>query len=328
MPFSHITLPQHTEVQLQAFIMGAKKGGVFLLHGTSEYNRLETAKSLSKYFLCVGTADATCPCRNCRIHSEGHPDLRVLDPSTSGNFLVADIEESVEYLSEYSLVSDKRCLVVNSVEKLTDAAEASLLKSLESVEDGVLVILTCTDRRKVRDTVVSRSKCYFTGDSSHKRNFPVLTRIKGVTVKRADALSHISPFVSTNMGLDPDGSAEVFKAVPKLIQYMLSGDPDKALGTLREFKRDQGAERLRTLVEMTVASLTDFLKVSFKASSKVSVPSWIDWYVKRSESYSEEILNKAINAFSKALSCDPDLLNEKTVWAVCLVSLIAKKEPA
>jgi len=326
MPFNQVTLPNRTEEQLSTYIRGSGlPGGVFLLHGTSDHNRWNTADLLARYFLCTGTHDPSCPCPSCRVFGSEHPDLFSMELSEAGNLLVGTVREALDFLTDFSTVSDRRCLLIKRAEKLTPSAEASLLKVLEEDPDGVLVILTCRDRRDISSTIMSRTKMFFTGDSSCTTYQPLMMKA-GMKIKKAEELSKLSPFLSIDPMDNADTVTKAHETAPQLFTYILRGDTCKALAKFSGFVNQSNALGAKVLAEVMVAMCTDFLKVKFMDTLHVSMPSRTSWYLEHAGSHSESDINRCLNAFAKVMATHEKQARAMFIWAVGITSLLIRAD--
>lgn len=327
MPFSKVTLPIRTESQLSAYLRSPDPdGGVFLLHGTSDHNRLRTAEALARYYLCTGTQDPSCPCPSCRAFNGGeHPDFFSMELSAAGNLLVGTVREALDFASEMSTVSDRRCLLIGSADKLTTIAEGSLLKVLEEDPEGVLVIMTCRDRRSIPRTLMSRAKLFFTGDAS-ARTYQSVLMGGGLKAAKAEELSKLSPYLSVDPFISGDVVVKAHEAGPSILLHILKGDTCKALGKYSSFSNLKLLSGDRILAEVMVALCTDILKVKFKSPLHVSMPGRVSWYLEKSDSFLESDVNRCLNAFSKVLSTPDDQVRSMFIWAVGIVSLLVRAD--
>lgn len=326
MPFSKVPLPIRTDDQLLSFLRSTNlPGGVFLFHGTSDHNRSRTIDLFSRYFLCVGTQDESCPCASCRLYGNEHPDLFEMSLSEAGNLLVGTVRDAVDFMGDFSTLSDRRCLVVRDADKLTPAAEGGLLKVLEQESDGTMVILACRDKRSLPLTLLSRSKMFFTGDASKETYFSVLSD-SGMRPKKAEELSKLSPFLSVDPLVYSEIVEEAHKVTPQLFTYILAGETTKALSKFSAYANGKSETGVRVLAEVLVATVTDFFKSKFHAPGKVSMPSRAEWYFKNQDLYSEQDLNRCLNAMSRVVTSQDKQVRALFIWAIGAVTLLIKTD--
>lgn len=328
MPFSKVTLPQTTDEQLQAFVNtfdGGAAKGVILFYGSSDYNRNKTLDLVSKYYLCSGTKDNSCPCPSCRLEGE-HPDIFELEPSKSGNILVGSIKDSLEFLENYSVISQQRCLIIRQADKLTEYAEDCLLKVLEEGYDDVLVLLSCRSKKSVPKTIMSRSKLVFTGDASRRTYSSILAREGNMRPKKAEELSRISTFISVDPLLGLELVEEAYKVSPVILTHMLNGDAYKALKSFNGFA-SKGANNkgLRVLAEIINANATDFLKAKLGAPASISLTGRTEWYLDKVGNTCEKDLNRVCNALRRPVLCEERQVKALFIWAIGIVSEIIKE---
>ncbi|NQZ09767.1 MAG: DNA polymerase III subunit delta' [Algicola sp.] len=95
-------------------------------------------------------------CKSCLLFNAGnHPDCRTID-NDNPSIGVDDIRQATAFVYSKSQIAQRRVLLINKAEKLTEAAANALLKTLEEPCANVFILLSCDDRAKLLPTITSR----------------------------------------------------------------------------------------------------------------------------------------------------------------------------
>lgn len=86
-----------------------------------------------------------------------HPDFTIVTPEDGKDIKVAAIRDLVSSAGVRPMRAPWKCLVVDGVDRITDAASNALLKTLEEVPSSVRFFLLAENPRKVLPTI--RSRC-------------------------------------------------------------------------------------------------------------------------------------------------------------------------
>ena len=100
-------------------------------------------------------------CESCRaLADDTHPDYYVAEPESSGKAARSIKIEQIRALSaEIGLVpklSGRRVVLIDDAERMNEAAQNSLLKTLEEPTGDVVFVLVTSARQALLDTIVSR----------------------------------------------------------------------------------------------------------------------------------------------------------------------------
>ncbi|MDR1734668.1 MAG: hypothetical protein LBR73_07310 [Oscillospiraceae bacterium] len=166
-----------------------------ILEGGTAASRLAAAKDLAAALLCEpATADSTEPeadaelfggmslfgpavstasepqsaeipcgqCRHCRKTAAGtHPDLLVtLGPETERGFHIEAVREIRDSIALLPNEARRKVYIVHNAHSMTAQAQNALLKTLEEPPPYAVLILTCTVRSALLDTVLSRAPAF------------------------------------------------------------------------------------------------------------------------------------------------------------------------
>ncbi len=131
--------------------------GTLLLTGPSEGALERESRRLAARLLCPGD-DGAGECRSCRRVEEGiHPDLMTLLPEGVGDIRIERVREALAFAAGRPYEAARRVVRIPKAERLGDAAENALLKSLEEPGDRVRWILSTTRPDALRPTIRSRA---------------------------------------------------------------------------------------------------------------------------------------------------------------------------
>ena len=323
MPFSDIDLPIKSNQLLASYRGSSFSSKVLTLYGSNTVISSTVAERISRYHLCRGVKDLSCPCYDCRLGAD-HPDLKIIKPSSSsGRILVGDLADTISFLKETSITSDKRCLVVLDASGFIGGAAADLLSILEVKLEGVLILFTVSNINTVPATIRSRTACVFTGDvtkSSALRNL----LSSGIGGKKAEDLSRLAPQVSTGIVNSSELVYGCIATTHSILSHVYRGNQLNALNKVREFMSSGSLDDLGTLLEVMHASVVDIQKARFTAQSQLTVPSKLDWYQGIRDLVDDETLLKTAFAIRRALTCLPQHRRAMLLWCIGVISAVVE----
>lgn len=123
------------------------------------------AKEFARKILCLNKQNQNCAtCDSCiKFNSGNNPDFLEIFPD--GNSIkIAQMREMQEKVYQKPIVSDKKVFIIDQVEKMTEEAQNSLLKTLEEPPEYMVIILITSNENKLLNTVKSRCiRINFTG---------------------------------------------------------------------------------------------------------------------------------------------------------------------
>lgn len=315
-------IPKKT-AELMYSLVRTESSFVVIMTGSSQYNRETAALTLAKDVMCDGTRDEDCPCRSCRAAQE-NPDLLILKPSASGNLLTGATQSFVDFTVENPVVSSRKCALMFDVDRLTPAALGNLLKVLEEDLTLLSVIMTATSAISIPETLRSRSRVLHTGDNQRHSSFLRLMDA-GASAKVSEELSRLSSFSKEDIVESKDIFVDIHKVVPTVLSNALTGHTLTATKKFLQFATSAKQQSIQIFVEQCIATIVDLQKTCFTATSHITQPSRLEWYLTmRDKIPSESILAYAYEAFRIALDSTPTQLRSRTVWALTGVSDMAK----
>ena len=124
-----------------------------------------TANVLAKVLFCSGEKEKPCNnCPSCRaFDAKNHPDFYCLEPEgKANNIKIEQIRQMQSQIALSPYLADKRVVIINDAETMNEAAENSLLKTLEEPTGDVVFILVTANKDLLLPTILSRCmKLYF-----------------------------------------------------------------------------------------------------------------------------------------------------------------------
>ena len=194
--------------QLSSSVEGGMVYHAYIIEGEKGIGKLNLALDFASYL--VGDEN--------RVMSGNHPDVILVTHDKPESIGVEEIRTQVNDTADIRpYMAEKKIYIINEAEKLTPQAQNALLKTLEEPPSFVVIMLLCTDEKKLLSTISSRC---------------VKLKMKPAT----DA--GIAEFVKKKFDIDEDEL--------QVIVAFAAGNPGKAL-------RIAGSEDFRKLYEETMA---------------------------------------------------------------------------
>ena len=148
-----------------ACLLGMLREGKFphaaLLTGPAGVGKCRVARALAAALLC-GSADGPCGrCPSCQaLRQDSHPDYYELRPESKGKaarvIRIEQVREMQAEVARLPILSKSRVVVIDDADLMNEAAENSLLKTLEEPAGQVTFLLVTSSRAALLDTIVSR----------------------------------------------------------------------------------------------------------------------------------------------------------------------------
>jgi DNA polymerase III delta' subunit len=140
-----------------------------LLTGAPGVGKGTLAEDIAAALLCAAPEAASRPdrsCRACRAVEHGnHPDVHRLAPTGAGVVIPIGgpgreergVRDLVRDLALLPVEGGARVAIITAADRMTEDAQAALLKTLEEPPAGTILILTASDEERLLDTI--RSRC-------------------------------------------------------------------------------------------------------------------------------------------------------------------------
>lgn len=131
-----------------------------LFTGPEGVGKLRVARALAAMLLCEGAGARPCgACVQCRaLLQDTHPDYYELHPEGKAvkSIRIDAIRTMQTEAARLPLLAKKRVIVIDDAEAMNEAAENSLLKTLEEPTGAVHFILVTRAKSSLLDTILSR----------------------------------------------------------------------------------------------------------------------------------------------------------------------------
>ncbi len=134
-----------------------------LFSGPNGVGKAQAAETLAATLLCSEGSDAPCGrCESCRaMELKQHPDFYRIEPEGSGKTLpsirIEQLREMQTEIARLPLLSACRVVLINQADRMNDAAENSLLKTLEEPAGQIYFLLVTHAPSSLLDTI--RYRC-------------------------------------------------------------------------------------------------------------------------------------------------------------------------
>lgn len=193
-----------------------------LISGPAGIGKTTLALDLAAGLLCDDPDPPARPCRDCRacrlVERGRHPDVHRLAPGGAGDQIRIGSRDRPEDGTVRRLTSDlvlrsveggARVAIVERADRLTEDAQAALLKTLEEPPAGVTIVLCADDEDRLLPTVRSRS--------ARLRLGPVATRdVEAILVDAGSADPPLAARLARIVGGRP-GAARALAAAPDAV---------------------------------------------------------------------------------------------------------------
>ena len=91
-----------------------------------------------------------------KFDAGSHPDFKIIDPEKERTFTIEQVRNLQKKILEKPIVSDKKIYILNDADKMNDAAQNCLLKTLEEPPEYAMIILIVSNEKVILPTIKSR----------------------------------------------------------------------------------------------------------------------------------------------------------------------------
>lgn len=146
---------------LRTMLREGRMPHALLFAGPDGIGKKMLAHVLAAAVLCEGEEAPCGNCASCQAMSLGsHPDYLEVVPEKNGKSAAQIRIEAIRAMqvqvSRYPVLSKQRVVLIDDADRMNEAAENSLLKTLEEPEGPVTFILVTSARSALLDTILSR----------------------------------------------------------------------------------------------------------------------------------------------------------------------------
>jgi len=154
---------RQTAALLSRFILADRLSHAYLFVGEKAFGK-ELALEFSKALFCRERAGDGCGnCVACRKVDHGnHEDLIFVEPD--GNSIKTEAVERIIAAISYKSLGECSIIIIDRADKMTEAAQNKLLKTLEEPSGNTVIILLAERREMLKPTIVSRCVSFYLQD--------------------------------------------------------------------------------------------------------------------------------------------------------------------
>lgn len=171
---------------LEKSIKNKKTSNAYLFNGADDLGKTTLASFFAKLLLCGAKTTPPCgDCLSCRAFAQSginHPDFHLLKKlKDKRNISILQTREFVRMINMSSFSSTKKVGIIKHADTMSMEAFNSLLKTLEEVKLGTVVILAVNDISRIPDTIKSRCQILNFRPVSFDDIYTFLTQEKNVS---------------------------------------------------------------------------------------------------------------------------------------------------
>jgi DNA polymerase III delta' subunit len=236
-----------------------------LLVGPDGIGKRFSIRHLTQELFCGNSEKNTsCGCSNCYQLEQGlHPDFMCVS-SVEKDIGIDTIRSVIEFSETEPSTVSKKVLVLDGVDKLTEAASNAILKTLEEPPSNVLFFLLAESLRQVKPTIRSRCGRIDFSPLPESEVFSVLSQYERDTT-RAMVLTRLSQgSIGYAIKLWGSGKLTMRDKVLDILKKCLAKDIPSV------FLAIQGIEKDLNLVLFFLQSILTDVQISFLDPTRIS----------------------------------------------------------
>jgi len=179
---------------LQRVIETGRLPAAYLFAGPDGIGKKLVALNLAKALNCKGEIGSDCcdsciPCR--KIDKRIHPDVSLIEPEGS-SLKIEQARDAQQDISLKPYEGRKKVYIFDQAEKMTEAAENALLKTLEGPAGETLLVLVTSSPHSLLPTVLSRTQRIRFDPLSLEEVASYLMRIRSWEAERSRFVASLS----------------------------------------------------------------------------------------------------------------------------------------
>ncbi len=310
---------------LAAEIFGKTNSHAYILEGDDGSGKHTVAKLSAAALFCNDTENVNVPCGKCsfckKVLSDLSVDVIMVSKGDKQTIGVDVIREKVKNgLSLSPAESPMKVYIIEEADKMTPAAQNSLLLSLEEPPEFVVFFLLCNDSSKLLETIKSRCLLYRTEKFTPKKIEDYLVSC-GAYSKLLDSKANLDFATAASNGSigkairmieDEDAEGRRLRNVCKETVKALCGKRTYAkMKAVKEFPDDRNASV--NLLRQIKTALRDLVAVKKQKEPNLLFYTDIEEAVEVSSKVSIAKLTKLFDATSKAECGLTDYANIQSV---------------
>lgn len=157
MDYSHIIGHENIIKSLKNTILNNNVSHGYLFQGSKSIGKSKLARVFAKTLLCKEKKDVPCnQCTSClKFDSGNHPDVFIQNVQGE-SFKKEQIEELQRSIKTLPYEGERKIYILEDIDKITQQAQNSFLKTLEEPPIYVTILMTVTNSHSLLPTIVSR----------------------------------------------------------------------------------------------------------------------------------------------------------------------------
>ncbi len=165
--FENLTMTDAARQMINAFFERKRIPHAMIIEGTSEQNRMNTAKLIAAALVCDSEKIPCLSCKQCKkVMCDAHPDVIICDKENGKAMMGVD---AVRKMKSAAFVTandaDRKVFIFKEAQTMTVQSQNALLKIFEEPPDDVAIIMTCDSKEILLETILSRGTLISLGQS-------------------------------------------------------------------------------------------------------------------------------------------------------------------
>lgn len=240
------------------WVVNGKFEGVYLFEGPKGIGKYSIARCLSKYIVCSGVKDDLCNCDICKVFPDS-PDYLEIKSDEESVIKVSDIDAIEEFVTLRPFKGKNKVILIDDAERLNNTSASQLLKTLEDLNDHVIIFLVSSYPERIIPTVLSRAKRIIFSPL-HYTVISDLLKEKNISNKRAAEFNRMVPFMSKSLLGNYSTYSKHIDMMQSFVMDFNKKDEDDLLSVVGSIDSDG---ELIYFLEVFLIYISDILKVHF-----------------------------------------------------------------